>query len=134
MANAIFDGTDAVMLSGETAAGKYPVKAVQMMAKIAAQAERSPFMKYNLKDLVATPNPIAQAVAQSAVNIVHAVHGRSIVAFSVSGSTHKLISRQRPIKPVYGFTSDFKVYNRMALIWGVTPMYIATISVMLSAW
>jgi len=128
VANAIFDGTDAVMLSGETAVGKYPVKAVQMMSKIAAQAEASPFMKYNLKDLVATPNPIAQAVAQSAVNIAHEVHGRSIVAFSVSGSTHKLISRQRPIKPVYGFTSDFKVYNRMALIWGVTPMYIAKIN------
>jgi len=128
VANAIFDGTDAVMLSGETATGKYPLKAVQMMSKIAAQAESSPFMKYNLKNLVATPNPIAQAVAQSAVNIVHEVHASSIVAFSVSGGTHKLISRQRPIKPVYGFTSDLDVYNRMALIWGITPMYIAKIN------
>ena len=73
-------------------------------------------------------NSIAQAVARSAVNIVHEVHARSIVAFSVSGSTHKLISRHRPIKPVYGFTSDIHVYNRMALIWGITPMYIANIS------
>jgi len=127
VANAIFDGTDAVMLSGETAAGRYPVQAVRMMAKIAAQAERSPFMKYNLKDMAATPNPIAQAVAQSAVNITHEVNARSVVAFSASGSTHKLISRQRPIKPVYGFTSDARVYNRMALVWGVIPMYIAKI-------
>ena len=127
VANAIFDGTDAVMLSGETAVGKYPIKAVQMMAKIAAQAERSPFMKYNLKNMATTPNPIAQAVAKSAVNIIHEVHARSIVAFSVSGSTHKLISRHRPIKPVYGFTSDIQVYNRMALIWGITPMYIPNI-------
>jgi pyruvate kinase len=128
VANAIFDGTDAVMLSGETATGKYPLKAVQMMAKIAKQAERSPFMKYNLTHSIEPVNPIAQAVAQSAVNILHDVDAKSIVAFSVSGGTHKLLSRQRPSKPVYGFTSDLNVYNRMALVWGIIPMYIANIN------
>ena len=127
VANAIFDGTDAVMLSGETASGKYPAKAVRMMAKIAEQAENSPFLKVNLHHDSDPGDPVTHAVAQSAVNILQEVHARCIIAFSVSGSTSKQISKQRPSKPVYAFTSRKETYNRLALLWGITPMFVPEI-------
>ncbi len=127
VANAIFDGTDAVMLSGETASGKYPVKAVQMMVKIAEQSENSPFLKVNLHYDSDAADPVTHAVAQSAVNILQEVNARCIIAFSVSGSTSKQISKQRPSKPVYAFTSRMDTYHRLSLLWGITPMFIADI-------
>ena len=127
VANAIFDGTDAVMLSGETATGKYPEEAVRMMAKIAEQAERSPFIKVNLQHDADPGDPVTHAVAQSAVNILKEVQARCIISFSVSGSTSKQISKQRPSKPVYAFTSKMETYNRLSLLWGITPMFIADI-------
>jgi pyruvate kinase len=128
VANAILDGTDAVMLSGETASGKYPVKAVQMMARIASQMEKSPFMKYNLQYEKDIADLVPHAVSQSAVNILHEVSGKGIVSFSVSGNTSKMISRQRPSMPVYAFTPNAAVYNRLALYWGISPMHISNIS------
>ena len=127
VANAIFDGTDAVMLSAETASGKYPLKAVRIMAKIAEQAERSPFLKVNIHHDSDPVDPITHAVAQSAVNILQEVDARCIIAFSVSGSTSKQISKQRPSKPVYAFSSRMDTYNRLSLLWGITPMFIANI-------
>ena len=127
VANAIFDGTDAVMLSGETASGKFPERAVRMMVKIAEQAESSPFLKVNLHHESDPGDPVTHAVAQSAVNILKEVHARCIIAFSVSGSTSKQISKQRPYKPVYAFTSKMATYNRLSLLWGITPMFIADI-------
>lgn len=127
VANAIYDGTDAVMLSGETASGKYPVKAVEMMASIAKETEKSPFINYNLRHAKDPDNLVTQAVSQSAVNILHEVDAKAIVAFSVSGATIKCISKQRPSKPVYGFTPSTDVYNRLALIWGITSLYVPRI-------
>jgi pyruvate kinase len=128
VANAIFDGTDAVMLSAETASGRYPVKAVQMMAKIAENTETSPFMKYNIQYRSDSRDLVTHAVAQSAVNILHEIDAKCIVAFSVSGGTSKQISKQRPSKPVYAFSSSKATYNRLSLLWGVTPMYIPNIN------
>ena len=127
VANAIFDGTDAVMLSGETASGKYPEQAVLMMAKIAAQTENSPFMRYNIQYKRDTADLITHAVAQSAVNIVDEIDARCIVSFSVSGNTSKQVSKQRPSAPVYAFTSSKETFNRLSLLWGITPMYIPEI-------
>lgn len=127
VANAIFDGTDAIMLSGETATGKYPVEAVKMMARIAAEAESSPFMKYNIAHDRSCEELIAHAAAQSAVNVLHEVDAKAIISFSVSGKTSKLISKQRPCKPVYAFTPCMKAYNRMAMLWGIIPVYIPKI-------
>lgn len=124
VANAIYDGTDAIMLSGETASGKYPVKAVQMMSRIAIEAEGSYLMKYNIQHDKDTENIVSHAVAQASVNILHEVNAKAIIAFSVSGQTSKLISKQRPSKPVYAFTPSTAVYNRLSLIWGVTPLYV----------
>lgn len=127
VANAILDGTDAVMLSGETASGKYPVEAVKMMSRIAREAENSPFMKYNLHYDQDPSDIIAHAVANSAVNILHETEAECIIVFSQSGKTSKLVSKQRPSKPVYAFTSRTEIYNRLSLLWGITPMYIAKI-------
>jgi len=128
VANAIFDGTDAVMLSGETATGKYPIKAVQMMKRIAAQAEDSPFMKYNIQYKKDEKNLVAQAVSQSAVNIHHEVNAKAIFSFSVSGKTSKLISKQRPSSPIYAFSPYQSIFNRMSLIWGILPILIKPIN------
>ncbi len=127
VANAIIDGTDAVMLSAETASGRYPVKAVRMMARIAREAESSPFMRYNILYDRDPADLVTHAVAQSAVNILHEIDGRCIVAFSVSGKTSKQVSKQRPSAPVYAFTSSKAIYNRLSLLWGITPMYIPDI-------
>jgi len=127
VANAIFDGTDAVMLSAETASGKYPVKAVQMMSRIAAQAESSPFMKYNWQYEKDPRNLVVHAIAQSAVNIHHEVNAKAIVAFSVSGKTSKLISKQRPASPIFAFSPSRKIFDRLSLVWGVTPLLISPI-------
>ena len=127
VANAIIDGTDAVMLSGETASGRFPVKSVRMMARIAREAESSPFMRYNIPYERDPADLVTHAVAQSAVNILHEIDGRCVVAFSVSGKTSKQISKQRPAEPVYAFTSSTETYNRLSLLWGITPMYIPDI-------
>lgn len=124
VANAIYDGTDAVMLSGETAIGKYPVKAVQMMARIAAEAENSPFLNYNLRHQKDSQGLVPHAVAQASVNILHELNAKAIFAFSVSGKTSKLISRQRPFAPIFSFSPSLKIYNRMSLVWGVVPLLI----------
>ena len=128
VANAIFDGTDAVMLSGETALGIYPSEAVKMMAKIAMHSESSPFMAYNIQYPSDLTDPITHAVAQSAVNILHEIEATCIVSFSLSGGSSKQISKQRPLKPVYTFTSRMDTYNRLALCWGITPIYIPKIN------
>ena len=127
VANAIFDGTDAIMLSEETASGKYPVKAVQMMKRIAVEAERSEFMKYNLQYEKDSDELVTHAVAKSAVDILHEVSGKAIIAFSISGNTSKFISKHRPSMPVYSFTSSMSVYNRLSLVWGLAPSFISDI-------
>lgn len=127
VANAIMDGTDAVMLSGETASGQYPLEAVKMMNKIAAEIERSQFLRYNLVHAKDPENMITQVVAQSAVDIVSRVSARAIMAFSVSGATSKYISKHRPSKTVYAFTPLLSVYNRLSLVWGIVPIRISKI-------
>ena len=128
VANAIYDGTDAVMLSGETAVGKYPVKAVRMMVRIAAETEKSPFMRYNIHYNKDPQSLIPHAIAQSAVNALHEVGAKAILAFSVSGSTSKLISKQRPSALIYSFSPSERVYNKLALVWGVHPLLIPPIN------
>ncbi len=127
VANAIYDGTDAVMLSGETASGKYPVEAVDMMARIAARTERSAFMKYNRKHRCIPDDPVAHAVSRSAVKILHELNAQGILAFSVSGNTARLISKNRPSDPVFAFSPSMSTCNQLTLVWGVTPLYLPNI-------
>ncbi len=119
VANAIFDGSDAVMLSAETASGKYPVEAVQMMAKIIEEAEKSitefprPSMQEQLK--------VAETVAELVCHASRELHMRLIAVFTHSGFTARLVSRYRPLVPIIAFSPDAAIRRRMALIWGVMP-------------
>ncbi len=124
VANAIIDGTDAVMLSGETANGGYPVEAIRAMALIVAETEKSPFVKYNLQHERSSEELITHAAAQSAANVLHEVRAKAIVSFSVSGRSAKLISKQRPCRPIFAFTPSPEVYRQMALLWGTVPFCI----------
>ena len=128
VANAIYDGTDAIMLSGETAIGRYPGRTVRMMARIATETENSPFMKYNIQYRKDYRDLVTHAVAQASVNILHEVNAKAIVTFSLTGKTSKLISKQRPTNPVYAFSPSRKIYNRLSLVWGVTPLLISPIN------
>jgi len=122
VANAIFDGTDAIMLSGETAAGMYPVEAVTTMHNIAARAEealnhrnilseRSKEIDHNITDA------IGQSVAHTALNL----GVNAIIAPTESGHTAKVISKYRPKAPIIAVTSEPAVLRRLALVWGVYP-------------
>ena len=117
VANAIFDGTDAVMLSGETAAGRFPVEAVRTMARIVEVAERSPHLIHP------TPPPhselsVPRVVAQSAVQVARDVRARAIVVFSMTGWSVQLVSKFRPEMPLVGLTPSERARRRTAMMWG----------------
>jgi len=120
VANAIFDGSDAVMLSAETASGKYPVEAVSMMARIIEAAEGSiqefsrPVPQEKLK--------VAETVAELVCHASRELHMKLIVVFTHSGFTARLISRYRPQVPIIALTPEVETLRRMALIWGVLPL------------
>lgn len=120
VANAILDGTDAVMLSGETSVGKYPIEAVRTMANIALKTER--ILRENiLRDVDEESISVSESVAQSACFLAERVNAKLIIAFTESGFTGRLISKFRPTKLIIGVSPHEKVIRRMALYWGVTP-------------
>ncbi|SFE22912.1 pyruvate kinase [Paenibacillus catalpae] len=123
VANAIFDGTDAIMLSGETAAGKYPVEAVTTMSRIAERAEaaleyREIFTKQANAQQTSVTEAISQAVAVSALDL----NAAAIVTSTQSGFTARMVAKYRPKAPIIAVTNDEKVMRRLALIWGVKPV------------
>lgn len=118
VANAIMDGTDAVMLSGESAVGDYPVEAVKMLARIATEVEPSiQFVNY-------PPNCTddADAISEALHAIDDAIDLQCIVAFTETGYTAKLASAERPKAAIVAYTPDPKVYRRLNLNWGVRPV------------
>ena len=125
VANAIFDGSDAVMLSAETASGKFPVEAVSMMARIIGEAEASitefprPATQEKLK--------VAETVAELVCHASRELHLKWIVVFTHSGFTARLISRYRPLVPIAAFAPEPETRRRMALLWGVAPLEIANL-------
>lgn len=120
VANAILDGTDALMLSAETSVGKYPVEAVRTMAKIAVNTEE--MLGANiLRDVDEDIVSVSESVAQSACFLAEKVNAKLIIAFTESGFTGRLISKFRPTKPVVGVSPHERVFRRMALYWGVKP-------------
>jgi len=125
VANAIFDGSDAVMLSAETASGKYPVEAVSMMARIIEEAESSieefprPAPQERLK--------VAETVAELVCHASRELHMKLIAVFTHSGFTARLISRYRPLVPIIAFSPEEETRRRMVLIWGVSPQEISDV-------
>jgi pyruvate kinase len=125
VANAIFDGTDAVMLSGETAAGEYPVESVKMMARIAIAAEANmDFSKLHEHALPTSAHAIAHAACEMAVDM----KARVIAAFTKTGGTARLISQLRPPGPIIALTQHIHVYRQLSLIWGTQPLMLTEVS------
>ncbi|MBT8198384.1 MAG: pyruvate kinase [Acidimicrobiia bacterium] len=129
VANAVLDGTDAVMLSAETAIGSYPDRAVRTMSRICIEAEKSPdYGRPPEAEFLEDISRFASAIAQSAVAAADSLGLRAVVAFTESGSTARLLSKYRPRARVYGFTPNMGAYNRMAIYSGVTPMMLERVS------
>lgn len=122
VANAIYDSTSAVMLSGETAIGKFPLETVNMMQSIIKEAEAD-FNYRNFFDMHSpmTYHDVPSALTLAAVKIAYSSGAQAVFAFTSGGSTARLLSRLRPPVPIVAMTSNEKCYNQMALFWGVTP-------------
>ena len=123
VANAIFDGTDAIMLSGETAAGKYPVESVRTMARIAERTEaalnyREIFHRLSNAQEISVTEAISQAVAKSALDL----NANAIITATESGYTARMVSKYRPQAPIIAVTPNEDVMRRMCLTWGVLPV------------
>jgi len=119
VANAIFDGTDAVMLSGETAAGKYPREAVAMMDRIIQHAETA-MPSLPPRRRVGRPS-VAETVAETAAAAADQLDLAAIAVFTESGSSARLVSKARPAPPIVAFSPSRDVRRRLALLWGVLP-------------
>ena len=123
VANAVFDGTDALMLSGETAAGRYPVESVRTMARIIEVAEASPHLVHP------SPPPhsersIGRVVAQAACQVAEDVRATAIVVYSITGSSIQLVSKYRPPMPLLGLTPRESTRQRTALMWGTEAVLV----------
>ncbi|MCL6602774.1 MAG: pyruvate kinase [Paenibacillus sp.] len=124
VANAIFDGTDAIMLSGETAAGKYPVESVLTMSRIAEKAEsalnhREIFMKQQIAQETTVTEAISQSVAISALDL----NAKAIISSTVTGHTARVVSKYRPKSPIIAVTTQERTMRQLALVWGITPVF-----------
>lgn len=122
VANAILDGTDAVMLSGETAMGDYPVEAVKTMSRIAEKAETEFDHGRRIELCKCDAKSSAEAVAQAAVQIAHSLRASAILTTTTSGQTPRLVSRYRPSVPIYCTCWTEKVDEQMSALWGVESL------------
>jgi len=123
VANAIFDGTDAVMLSGETASGAFPVQTVQMMDRIARRAEQN--LNYESVLLAVAPDgQPSEAVALAACEIAEELSARAIVACTVNGTTVRRVAKYRPRAPILALTPRAELARQLYLSWGVTPIVV----------
>ena len=122
VANSIYDGTDAIMLSGETAAGKYPIEAVKTMAKIAKRTEET--LNYNeiLKDRKITELTVTDAISHATCTTAVDLNATAIITSTSSGHTARMVSKFRPQCAIIATTDDEKVMRKLALSWGVYPV------------
>ena len=123
VANAVYDGTDAVMLSGESAVGKYPVEAVSMMARIVSEAERDMKETYQNEPRQRQARlSIAETICEATAHAADDLDLRAIALFTESGSTARLLSKYHPTKPLYALSPIEVTINRLNLLWGATPI------------
>ena len=122
VANAVYDGSSAIMLSGETAAGAYPVEAVRAMAKIAQQAEKNTAYIAHIDDSEYHIKNLSEALSHSACTLAQDIDAKVIVVCTRTGGTARTVSRFRPMIDIIGMTTDEKAYRKLALSWGVIPV------------
>jgi pyruvate kinase len=129
VANAIYDGSDAVMLSGETAVGAYPLEAVRMMDRIARAVEQGPLFQELVLEQVPEPDDTTpDAVSSGAVRIANALGARLVITFTASGATALRVARYRPAAPILAITPTPEVLCQLAPVWGVIPYSSVAIS------
>lgn len=121
IANAVYDGTSAIMLSGETAAGKYPVRAVATMAKIAETTEAEIDYKKRFHDAQFRIRNMVDAISHSTCGMAIDIDAKAVVACSLSGMTARMVSRFRAPVPIVGLTTNESTWRKLALSWGVIP-------------
>ena len=121
IANAVYDGTSAIMLSGETAAGKYPVRSVETMAKIAETTEESINYKKRFYSADFQIRNMTDAISHSTCGMAIDIDAQAIVACSLSGMTARMVSRFRSPVPIIGLTTNETTWRKLALSWGVIP-------------
>ena len=121
VANAVYDGTSAIMLSGETAAGKYPVLAVKTMAEIAETTENNIHYNKRFYNSEFKIRSAVDAISHSTCSMAIDLEAKAIVACSLSGMTARMVSRFRPYVPILGLTTDERTWRKLALSWGVIP-------------
>ena len=127
VANAVLDGSDAVMLSGETASGKYPIRAVEVMDEIIRTVEskrRGLGGKEAFKDSETNENPVTHAISRTAVQLAEEVEAEALCCLTHSGTTAYSVASFRPEMPIFAFTDNEKVACRMALLWGAEGHFI----------
>jgi pyruvate kinase len=127
VANAIFDGTDAVMLSGETAVGEYPIQAVEMMSAIICQAEVhvEEWGHWHGLSGIGTDADDAIFMSMAVRELAHDRNVAAIAVFTMSGRTARFVSKTRPEVPILAFTPDSRTYHHIEMYWGVTPYLVA---------
>jgi pyruvate kinase len=129
VATAIYEGTDAVMLSAETAAGSYPVEAVAMMDRIIRRVEADPNFRKSLESTHAEPERTASdAISAAARQVAHTIGAAGIVSYTTSGATALRTARERPEVPVIGLTSKMETARRLALVWGVHSVHTSDVT------
>ncbi len=121
VANAVIDHADAVMLSGETASGKYPVESVETMAKIILATEESHFDDYQFRGKIEKQSPIDEAISSIATNLARKIYAKVILVASLTGNTARIVSRYRPELPILVTTNSECVRRQLNLSWGVIP-------------
>lgn len=124
VANAIYDGTSAIMLSGETAAGQHPIEAVETMARIAVTTENNIDYKEQFLARMNEKATIADAIAHATVTTSHDLDASAIITVTKGGETARLISKYRPLFPIVSCTTEAMVQRQMNLSWGVYPLVI----------
>ena len=122
VANAIYDGTDAIMLSGETAAGKYPVEAVKMMATIAKRTEETLDYTQLLQENAKNNNTVTDAISHATCSTAVDLNASAIISSTSSGYTARMVSKFRPKSPIIATTQDDRVMRQVSLSWGVYPV------------
>lgn len=123
VANAILDGTDATMLSGETAAGDYPVESVEMMAQIAERTEQTIRYSANLRAHMDWPTPtVTEAIGQASAELASDLNVAAVISCTATGTTARLVSKYRPPAPIIAAASRLEAVGQLTLSWGVKPI------------
>lgn len=126
VANAIYDGTSAVMLSGETASGAYPIEAVKTMRSIIQETEKTfdyhAFFQLNDKNSALKVSPYLEAIGSSSIQIAEKASAKAIIVYTQTGGSPMFLSKYRPYLPIIAVTPNRDVYYRLAVEWGVYPM------------